>query len=91
MFVSEIVLSVISSFSFREILWKKKIVETIYRDAWETRVFNLAEETVSDQFKLTESTERPRAPETLNERCQIFFYSSTQLGSVPFAEGTREE
>lgn len=35
--------------------------------------------------------EGPRAPETLNEQRQIFFYSSTQLDSVPFAEGTREE
>jgi len=31
------------------------------------------------------------APETLNERRQIFFHDSTQLDSVPFAEGTREE
>lgn len=62
-----------------------------YWDAWETCVFNLAEETTSDQFELTESTEGPRAPETLNERRQIFFYSSTQLDSVPFAEETREE
>lgn len=50
-----------------------------------TRVFNLAEEAASDQF------EGPRAPETLNERRPIFFYSSTQLDSVPFAEGTRGE
>lgn len=29
--------------------------------------------------------------ETLNERRQIFSYSSTQLDSVPFAERTRKE
>lgn len=38
-----------------------------------------------------ERFEGPQASETLNERRQIFFYSSTQLDPVPFAEGTREE